>query len=77
MKKNKKIKMDYEPEADVLRIETSHKPIEYAIEIGNVIIHFSPEGIPVYFEILEASKFLKKAFSLLTPKTHKEFSHTG
>ena len=59
--------MSYEPEADVLRIETSARPIDYATEIGNLIVHFSPEGIPVYFEILEATKFLKQAATLLRP----------
>ena len=72
---NKKIKMSYEPEADVLRIETSRKAIDYATEIGNVIVHFSAEGIPVYFEILEATKFLKQATGFLhsdhlAPLTH-------
>ena len=57
--------MSYEPEADVLRIEASIKPIDYATEIGNMVVHFSKNGIPVYFEILEATKFLKKASTLL------------
>lgn len=59
--------MSYESEADVLRIETSRKPIDYATEMGNVVVHFSPDSIPVYFEILEATKFLKKASILLEP----------
>lgn len=70
MQKNK-ITMSYEPEADVLRIETLQKPIEYATEIGNVVIHFSSEGVPVYFEILEASKFLKQASRLIPGKVQK------
>ena len=72
MKKNdKKIKMSYEAEADVLRIETSRKPIDYATEVGNVVVHFSPEGIPVYFEILEATRFLKRASLLLRPASKR------
>lgn len=63
--------MSYEPEADVLRIETSKKPIDYATEMGNVVVHFSPDGVPVYFEILEATKFLKKASTLLAPSHRK------
>lgn len=70
-KNNPKIKMSYESEADILRIATSRKPIDYATEIGNVIVHFSPDGIPVYFEILEATKFLKKASTLLAPLHRK------
>lgn len=68
MKKNdKKIKMSYEPEADVLRIEASRQPIDYAKEVGNVVVHFNPKGVPVYFEILEATKFVKRASTLLYP----------
>ena len=67
----KKLHMSYEPEADVLRIEASRRPIGYAAEIGSVVVHFSPDGIPVYFEILEATKFLKRAATLL-PTTKKD-----
>lgn len=59
------MKMSYEPEADVLRVEVSREPIEYAAEMGNAIVHFSPENTPVYFEILKASRFLKQASKLL------------
>lgn len=68
MKKSNKTKMSYEPEADVLRIETDARPIDYASEVGNVVVHFSRSGKPVYFEILEAKKFLKSASSLLHSK---------
>lgn len=56
--KNEKTKISYEPEADVLRIEISKKPIDYAKEMGNFIVHFSENDLPVYLEILEAKKFL-------------------
>ena len=71
--RNKKAKISYEPEADILRIEASKKPIEYATEIGDVVVHFSPEGLPVYFEILNASNFLKKAQSIVGSRK-REFS---
>ncbi len=58
-------KMSYESEADVLRIETSRKAIDSATEMGNVIVHLTKEGTPVYFEILNASQFLKNALALL------------
>ncbi len=57
MKNNTRI--SYEPEADVLRMEIADKPIEFAREIGNLVVHFSKEGIPVYVEVLEATKFRK------------------
>jgi len=51
-------KISYEPEADVLRVEFNKKPIDYATEVENVVVHFSPENVPVYLEFLEASKFI-------------------
>ena len=56
--KIKKTKLGYDLEADVLRVEISDKPIDYAKEMGNFVVHFSPQGLPVYLEILEAKKFL-------------------
>jgi uncharacterized protein YuzE len=66
MKKNNfKNKISYEPEADVLTVEASRKPIDYAREVGNVIVHFSKKGEPVLFEILDASRFFMKAENLM------------
>lgn len=77
MKKiNNNVKMSYEPEADILRIETGRQPIDYATEIGNVVVHFSPRDIPVYFEILEATKFLKQASTLLRPANKRALAPT-
>ena len=58
MKEKQKQKISYEPEADVLRVELNKRPIDYAAEVGNVVVHFSPENVPVYLEFLEASKFI-------------------
>ena len=41
MKNNPKI--SYEPDADVLRLEISQKPIDHAREIGNFIVHWMVE----------------------------------
>lgn len=64
MKKNK-TKISYEPEADILMWEITDKPIDFAKEIGNVVVHFTKNNIPVLIEILEASKFLAKAKSFV------------
>lgn len=64
--KKKMINMSYEPEADVLRIQASKRPIDYAKEVGNVIVHFDTYGIPVYFEILQASNFIRQASTLVS-----------
>lgn len=68
------MKMSYEPEADVLRIESGGGPIAYATEIGDTIVHFNPNGMPVYVEILEASKFLKRASTLLRVPLRRSFA---
>jgi hypothetical protein len=63
MKRTKKIspRVSYEPEADVLTWELSKKNIHFASEVGNVVIHFTKNDVPVLIEFLEASKFLSKA----------------
>lgn len=62
--------MKYDPEADVLSWEVSGSKIDHAVEMGNVIVHFSPKNLPVLFEILNASGWLKqseKAFKTKRP----------
>lgn len=58
----------YDKEADVLSIEFSEAPIEYAKEMGNFIMHFSPDDRPVYLEVLDAKKFVKSAAKLVPVK---------
>jgi len=65
IKSKNKAKISYEPEADVLMWEVADKPIDFAKEIGNIVVHFTKNNIPVLIEILEASKFLAKAKSLV------------
>jgi len=66
--KSTKNKISYEPEADVLSWEISNKDIDSAKEIGNVVVHFSKNNIPVLIEILQASEFLKTAKKLVAKK---------
>ena len=74
--KNKieKTKITYDSEADVLRVEISQKPIDYAREMGNIILHFSPKGLPVYLEILGAKKFLLQSKQVLERARVPEFA---
>lgn len=65
MKKHK-VKISYEPEADVLALETGREAIDYAQEMGNVVVHFTKKNSPVLVEILEASKFLNNAKKLVS-----------
>lgn len=62
---NKQNKISYESEADVLSVEASNKPIDYAMEIGNVVVHFTKKDEPVLFEILDASRFFTKAGGIM------------
>ena len=64
-------KFTYESEDDVLNIWFSKKPIDYAEQTGDVIMHFTEDGEAVYMEILDASDFLKKAVVQL-PKKFKD-----
>jgi len=65
-KNNQLVKFSYELDADVLTWEVSSKPIDYAKEIGNIVVHFTKNNMPVLVEILEASKFLIKVKNMAT-----------
>ncbi len=65
MKNKNKVKISYEPEADVLMWEITGRPIDFAKEIGNVVVHFTKNNVPVLIEILEANKFLAKIKNLV------------
>jgi uncharacterized protein YuzE len=52
MDDNEKIR--YSKDVDILLIELSDKPIDYAEDEGQVIIHFSSDGEPVLIEICNA-----------------------
>lgn len=51
----------YEPEDDVLNIWLSKKPIDYAQDKNGVIVHYTKDNQPVYIEILDATKFLRRS----------------
>lgn len=74
MKNNKKTKISYDPESDVLRVEISKRPIDYAREMGNIIVHFTKEGLPVYLEVLEAKRFLLRTERILEKARIPEFA---
>lgn len=55
------LRMKYDPEVDILLVEVSKRSIDYAEEMGPVIVHFSKRHKPVALEILDASRFVTKA----------------
>jgi len=61
----------YSKEDDILMVELNNKPIDYAEQSGDLIVHFSPQREAVLIEVLEASKFLKQASKSL-PQSIKE-----
>ena len=51
-------KIKYSKDVDALLIELSEKPIDYAEEEGQIIVHFTKDGEPVLLEILDAREFI-------------------
>lgn len=66
------MKFKYSKEDDVLMIELSKKPIDYAEQSGDLIVHFSPKREAVLIEILDASEFLKKSAQVLPIKVKED-----
>jgi uncharacterized protein YuzE len=56
-------KIKYNRDVDALLVELSDKPIDYAEEQGQMIIHFSKDGEPVLIEILDAKDFILNSLS--------------
>ena len=52
------MKVRYDREEDILIIKVSDEAIDYGEEIGPVVVHFTKEGKPVLFEIMDATEFL-------------------
>ncbi len=53
--------MRYDREADVLTLEADRSAkIDYAKELGNVVVHFTKNNVPVLVEILNASSLKQK-----------------
>lgn len=55
----------YDKEDDALMVWFSKKPVDYAEQEKNLIVHFSKDNKPVLMEILDASSFLKKTAKVL------------
>ncbi len=56
-------KIKYSKDVDALMVELSDKPIDYAEEEGQVIVHFAQDGEPVLIEILDAKEFVLNMLS--------------
>lgn len=56
-------KLRYSKDVNVLVIELSQKPIAYAEEHGQFILHFTSEGEPVLLEIQDGKDFILESLS--------------
>ena len=66
------MKIRYDREEDIVTIEVSSEGIDYAEEMGPMIVHFSKEGKPVLLEILDASEFIAKTTKAMAKSTGGE-----
>lgn len=57
------MKVKYSPEENILIYEVSRAPIDYAEEVGDIIVHYSKRRKPVLLEILNASNFLNSVMA--------------
>jgi len=62
-------KIRYDEEADVLTVIVAEKgKLSYAEEVGDIVVHFSEEGKPLFMEILKASKIVPLMVQSLAKK---------
>ena len=66
------IKTRYDKEDDALMLFFGKGKVDDAQQTGNVIAHFSKSGKLLLLEILEASKFLKDAYSAFPSKIRRQ-----
>jgi len=55
------MRISYDREEDILILELSPEPVDFAEEMGPIIVHFSKNSKPVLLEILDASEFIAAA----------------
>ena len=58
-------RIKYSKDVDALLVELSDKPIDYAEEEGQIIVHFTKDGEPVLLEILDAKEFMMRSLTSL------------
>ncbi len=62
-------KIRYDDDADVLTLIIAEGGrLSHAEEIGDVVIHFSKDGAPLFMEILRASKVVPSMVEALAKK---------
>ena len=59
------MKIKYSPDVDILSVQVSDEPVDYAEEAEGVIAHFNDQGKPVLLEIQGGKAFLLSSFTSL------------
>ncbi len=67
-------KIRYSKDVDALHIELSSKPIAYAEDEGQIIVHFSQDDEPVLIEIFEAKQFTLQMLSSVMQEKEVAFA---
>jgi uncharacterized protein YuzE len=67
------MKIRYDREEDIVTFDVSSENIDYAEEIGPIIVHFSKQGKPVLLEILDASEFIAETTRAMAKSKGGEF----
>lgn len=65
------MRVSYDRETDIMLVEISNERIDFAEEVGPIIVHFTKDRIPVLLEILDASEFISN-LSRISMRTEKE-----
>jgi hypothetical protein len=67
------MKIRYDREEDIVTFDVSSENIDYAEEIGPIIVHFSKQAKPVLLEILDASEFIAETTRAMAKSKGGEF----
>lgn len=64
------MRINYDPETDIVMCQISKRRIDHAEEQGPVIVHFDREDHPVLLEIQDGSRFIGELARLALAGKH-------
>jgi len=67
------MRVSYDRETDIMLVETSKGKIDFAEEIGPIIVHFTKDRKAVLLEILDASEFISNLSRVSMQAKGEEF----
>jgi len=67
------MRVKYYQDDDVLVLKMSNKPIDYAEESDDIVVHFDVKKKPVRIEVLDAHRFLKAQARALPKMVKQEY----